>query len=145
MKNQELENLDPGSTPGASTIQNQRNQIVNPYNSVPNSFCKNGGYIYVLSSPKYDFVKIGFTKQPPRSRAVQFSYREKEHEKFKVEYSGYVENARMVERSAHKYFKAKHVRREFYKVTPIDVKNFIESNYRAIDRVERIRQLMCGC
>lgn len=85
----------------------------------------NNGYIYVLGNPSFenDLFKIGVTQRSPDGRSVELSGATGVPTPFVLEYSEFVHECMLVEKSVHDLLSKYRVndRREFFKCPIIEV------------------------
>ena len=88
------------------------------------------GYIYCLSNPYMPgILKVGMTEKKPEERAKEL-FRTGVPAPFKVEFAKWVKDPKGKESSLHllleKYTKRVYPRREFFVVSPEEIRNFFD-------------------
>ena len=100
------------------------------YTHHENFFKKLGkGFVYVLTHPHMDCVKIGCSGELPHNRADQLSSAKGVPGHFQVAHAIVADDMFTVERVVKDEFKDKHICKEFYEVAAYEVIKFIDETW----------------
>lgn len=100
------------------------------------------GYIYILSNPCFNFLKIGHTAQTPEVRCKQLSRSQAIPKPFRLEYSAHFDDCYTAEIEIHKHIRVSNVGKEFFDMPLRKAINIIKNVYNGVSKPKHLRQLI---